>query len=217
MFAITNYYSYLCNVKHLKQTIMKRLIFIMCALFALVASTDAQTYRDDPVYQQHLRNYRNYQKKNLPANYRFQTQQQLDAHEYATRQMTGLPYTQASEMSAQIAELNNKLDMMSKKLSQGTKQMRSPGDCLVLSGRWEKATFWTGILGSAAAGGLYYYSTTDGCKDSKAFKTAAIATAGATALIAFTCWMTKVHYKIKAGKRLNMSMGAAGAELTYNF
>ena len=185
---------------------MKRLILLSILVIGAILGSSAQSYTTDPVYQQH---FRQYQQRNAQRNYRVRIQA-IDTPQQQTYQQ---PHV-TNPMSDPRAQMNYNTMMYQQMTG---KKMKKPGDYLIASGRWEKATFWTTGLGLAAAGGLYYYSTTDGCKDQKAFKTAAIATAGATALLAFTFWMTKVHYKIKAGKSMNIGLAPTGAELTYNF
>ena len=190
---------------------MKKVLFIMCALFALVASAEAQSYRNAPVRKQ----YTVPETKSLP-------QQQYIINAPTTIQ-SGTITNQAGSINNSPTPMTyqNPMSQMNTRSvvynDKGKRFKRSTGEYLVLSGRWEKAAMWSGILGGAAAGGLYYYSTTDGCKDQKAFKTAAIATAGATAAIVLISLMNKAHYKIKAGKRLNVGIGMNGAELSYNF
>lgn len=185
--------------------VMKHLIFISLLVISAI-SASAQSYKTDPVYQQH---YRQYQQRNAQRNYRVRIQA-IDTPQQQT-------YTQP-QVTKPTAVPRTQMDYNFMMYQQMTgKKMKKPGDYFIASGRWEKATFWTTGLGLAAAGGLYYYSTTSSCKDQKAFRTAAIATAGVTAVLAFTFWMTKIHYKIKAGKALNIGVVPTGAELTYNF
>lgn len=192
---------------------MKKVLFIMCALFALVASSEAQSYRNAPVRKQ----YTTPETKSLP-------QQQYIINAPTTIQsgtinnhagsITNTPVPMNYQNPLAQPQANTRSVVYNDK---GKRFKRPAGDYLVLSGRWEKAALWSGILGGAAAGGLYYYSTTDGCKDQKAFKTAAIATAGATAAMVLISLLNKAHYKIKAGKRMNVGIGMNGAELSYNF
>ena len=187
---------------------MKRLFLLSILVIGAIAAS-AQSYTSDPVYQQH---FRQYQQRNAQRNYRVRIQA-VDAQQQQTYSQP--QYQMGNPTDPRLAELQMKYNALYQQVN--GKQMKKPGDYLIKSGRWEKATFWTTGLGAAAAGGLYYYSTTDGCTDPKAFKTAAIATAGTAAVLAFTFWMTKVHYKIKAGKAMNVGLGPNGAELTYNF
>ena len=190
---------------------MKKSIIIMCAMFALAASAEAQSYRNAPVRKQ----YTTPETKSVP-------QQQYIINAPTTIQ-SGTINNHAGSINNTPAPMKfqnqNPLNQTTGVVynDNGKKFKHPAGDYLVKAGRWEKTAIWGGILGSAAAGGLYYYSTRDDCKDSKTFRTASYITAGVTAGLVLVSLLSKAHYNIKAGKRLNVGLGMNGAELSYNF
>ena len=116
----------------------------------------------------------------------------------------------------QIQEQNNKLRT---ELNTIKKHQKSPGDYMVHAGRYQRAMLWTGILGGAATAGCLLWSTTKDCKESgneKTFQTIGYCAAGVTAVGMLICYLSQAHCTVKAGKKLNVSLGQ-GLELSYNF
>ena len=173
-------------------------------MFALAASAEAQSYRNAPVRKQ----YTTPETKSVP-------QQQYIINAPTTIQSGTINNPPAPMKFQNQNPLNQTTGVVYN--DNGKKFKHPAGDYLVKAGRWEKTAIWGGILGSAAAGGLYYYSTRDDCKDSKTFRTASYITAGVTAGLVLVSLLSKAHYNIKAGKRLNVGLGMNGAELSYNF
>lgn len=213
-----------CQIK--TSRIMKQRILTIVAmlLFTATAVVAQSSYTDDPVYQQHYRRYQKVNRTRQSAGFpRLSVPQRPQQVQYTTpvqtvtyQQTPQLVVQQDPSMTMQIQDLQESINMLNKKLNDSQlskKERRTPGDYLVRSGRMQWNAIATGLIGSTATAGLFYYAGRDDCKDPKAFRNIAIGVGATAGLLTILFATSAINCKIKAGKKLNVTANG----LAYNF